>query len=113
MNFQKGDIVVIPVPFTDHKKFKLRPAIVISNDTVHQTGDVVIVQITSKQKQDKLSIAINNNDVTENLPVKSYIRCHKIFVLEQKLIKGKVSRLKPAKYKELVKEITKIIQKPK
>lgn len=73
MNLSKGDIVIIPVPFTDNKGYKLRPAVVISNDTVHQTGDVMIVQITSKLKQDKLSITITNDDVTDGLPVKSYI----------------------------------------
>lgn len=109
MIFSKGDIVVIPVPFTDNKGYKLRPAVVVSNDTVHQTGDVIIVQITSKLKQDNLSITITNNDVTVDLPVKSYIRVHKIFVLEQRLIKGKVSSLKIAKYKALVQRINQII----
>lgn len=109
MNFSKGDIVIIPVPFTDHEGYKLRPAIVISNDTVHQTGDIMIVQITSKLKQDNLSIPITNNDVTVDLPVKSYIRVHKIFILEQRLIKGKVSSLKIAKYQELIQRINKII----
>lgn len=109
MNFSKGDIVVIPVPFTDNKGYKLRPAVVVSNDMVHQTGDVMIVQITSKLKQDNLSIPITNNDVTVGLPVKSYIRVHKIFVLEQRLIKGKVSSLKIAKYQALVQKINKII----
>lgn len=111
MNFHKGDIVIIPVPFTDNKGYKLRPAVVISNDAVHQTGDVIIVQITSKLKQDdKLSVHISDNDVTECLPVKSYIRVHKIFVLEQRLIKGKVSSLKIAKYQELIKRINQIIE---
>lgn len=109
MTFAKGDIVIIPVPFTDNRRYKLRPAVVISSDTVHQTGDVMIVQITSKLKQDNLSISITNDDVTENLPVKSYIRVHKIFVLEQRLIKGKVSSLKINKYKELTKRIKQII----
>jgi len=110
MNFSKGDIVIIPVPFSDNKGNKLRPAVVISNTMVHQTGDVMIVQITSQLKQDKLSIPITSDDVTESLPVKSYIRVHKIFVLEQKLIKGKVSSLKTAKYKELIQRINQIIQ---
>jgi len=110
MNFSKGDIVIIPVPFTDNKGYKLRPAVVISNDTVHQSGDVMIVQITSKLKQDKLSIPITNDDVTESLPVKSYIRVHKIFVLEERLIKGKVSSLKIDKYKELIRRINQIIE---
>jgi mRNA interferase MazF len=110
MNFSKGDIVIIPVPFTDNKGYKLRPAVVISNDMVHQTGEVMIVQITSKLRQDKLSFTITNDDVTEGLPVKSYIRVHKIFVLEQKLIIGKVSSLKIAKYQELIQRIKQIIE---
>lgn len=61
MNFVKGDIVIIPVPFTDNKGYKLRPAVVISNNTVHRAGDIMIVQITSKLKQDKLSIPVTNN----------------------------------------------------
>jgi len=110
MNFTKGDIVIIPVPFTDNKGYKLRPAVIISNDTVHQTGDVMIVQITSRLRQDKLNITITNDDVTEDLPVKSYIRVHKIFILEQKLIKGKVSSLKTSKYQELTQKINRIIE---
>ena len=53
---------------------------------------------------------ITNDDVTEDLPAKSYIRVHKIFVLERRLIKGKVSSLKTAKYQELIKRINKIIE---
>lgn len=112
MNFTKGDIVIIPVPITDNKGYKLRPAVVISDSTVHQTGDVLIVQITSKLKQDKLSISITNNNVTEDLPVKSYVRAHKIFILEQRLVKGKVSSLKKTKYKELIQRIKQIIDEP-
>ena len=110
MKFTKGDIVIIPVPFTDNKGYKLRPAIVISNEKVHQTGDIMIVQITSKLKQDNLSISLTNKDVTENLPAKSYIRFHKIFVLEQRLIKGKVSSLNNSKYQELIQKINQIIE---
>jgi mRNA interferase MazF len=110
MKFTKGDIVIIPVPFTGNTGYKLRPAVVISNENVHQTGDAMIVQITSKLKQDSLSIPLTNDDVTESLPAKSYIRFHKIFVLEQRLIKGKVSSLSNSKYQELVQKINQIIE---
>ena len=86
MKFTKGDIVIIPVPFTDNLSHKLRPAVVISNNSIHETGDVMIVQITSKYKPDNLNVLLTNEDVSERLPVKSYIRVHKIFVLEQSLI---------------------------
>ena len=53
---------------------------------------------------------IPSEDVSERLPVKSYIRVHKIFVLEQSLIKGKVSSLNKNKYLELVEKIENIIE---
>lgn len=62
-------------------------------------------------EKDNLSITLSDEDVTENLPAKSYIRFHKIFVLEQNLIKGKVSRLKKEKYIELITRIKNIIDK--
>lgn len=110
MKFTKGDIVIIPVPFTDNVSHKLRPTVVISNNSIHETGDVMIVQITSKYKPDNLNVLLTNEDVSERLPVKSYIRVHKIFVLEQSLIKGKVSSLNKNKYLELVEKIENIIE---
>jgi mRNA interferase MazF len=88
MNFKNGDIVVIPVPFTDNQTTKKRPAVVISSEDVHTIGDVLIVQITSK---------------------KSYIRLHKMFVLENFLIEKKVSALTSDAYTRLITAINKII----
>lgn len=100
--YKKRDIVIVPVPFTDNKTFKRRPALVISDEKVHDTGDVMIVQITSKLKDDGLNVVIESTDVSDPLPLKSYIRCHKIFVLESDLIIKKISALKPHKYKEFI-----------
>ncbi len=102
MGKNKGDIVIIPVPFTDNKGYKLRPAVVISDHRVHSTGDVMIVQITSKIKNDGLSMQILPKDLSSKLPAKSYIRFHKIFVLENHLIKGCVSKLSKTAYNKLI-----------
>ncbi len=110
MAFHKRDIVLVPVPFSDNKNLKVRPALVISNDEVHSTNDAMIVQITSKSKTDGLSIGLLEEDVVVPLPVKSFIRCHKIFVLEQNLILEKISELKSKKYKSVTKRINQIIR---
>ena len=112
MALHQGDIVIIPVPFTDNEGYKLRPAVVISNEKVHSTGDTLIVQITSRYKNDGLSIEINPDELTVNLPTKSFIRYHKIFVLEQKLIKGVVSHLNSASYNHLIQKINQVISQP-
>jgi hypothetical protein len=69
----------------------------------------MVVQITSKTKDDGLSIAISNADVIVPLPKSSYVRCHKIFVIQANLIKIKASHLKTYKYKEIVDFIASII----
>ena len=44
----QGDIVLVPVPFTDLSSARRRPVIVISNDQYDQTtNDIVVVAMTS------------------------------------------------------------------
>jgi mRNA interferase MazF len=109
MSFKKGDIVVIPVPFTDNASIKKRPAVVLSNAEVHAIGDVLVAQITSKTKNDNLSFTLSPADMTVALPKQSYVRIHKLFVLEENLIEKKVSELIPSAYSQLADKISELI----
>ncbi len=81
--YTQGDIVLIPFPFTNLSQTKRRPALIISNNKVNETGDYLLVQITSRVKSDSLSEEIKDNDYTESrLPATSYVRIHKIFCLK-------------------------------
>jgi len=73
---KQGDIIVVKFPFTDGSEFKKRPALIISNETVNKTTDYLIVQITSKNNIDELSVFIDDTDCLQPLPLKSYIRLH-------------------------------------
>lgn len=69
---------------------KARTILIISNETVNQTGGYILVQITSKIKRDGLSIKITDFDYKEApLELKSYIRFYKIFILNESLILSK------------------------
>jgi len=94
---QKGDIVIIKFPFADAAEYKKRPALVISNNVVNKTGDYLMVQITSKDKKDMLSLPIKISDYTDNkeLPLTSFIRLHKIFLLNESLVISKATSVKP------------------
>lgn len=90
MSYRQGNIVWVDFPFTDGSQSKPRPALIISNTIVNDTGDYILVQITSKIKRDGLSIEITAQDYEESpLELKSHIRFHKIFILNESLILGK------------------------
>ena len=57
--FVKGEVVVVPFPFSDLTQSKRRPALVI---TPLEGNDVILCQITSKAIKDKYSIALEDND---------------------------------------------------
>jgi len=75
---------------------KKRPTLVISNNEVNKTGDYLMVQITSKDKKDALSLPVKATDYTDNkeLPLKSFIRLHKIFLLNESFVISKATSIK-------------------
>ncbi|MFA4975414.1 MAG: type II toxin-antitoxin system PemK/MazF family toxin [Candidatus Paceibacterota bacterium] len=105
--FIKGDIVVIPFPFSDLSEVKKRPAFVISK---LEGDDVILCQITSQTIKDKYSILLRKTDfVVGNLLVNSNIRPNRIFTADKNIILYKVGNLKENKIKETIQKIIKII----
>ena len=108
--FEQGDIVSVAFPFTNASTSKRRPALILSNHKVNQTGDYLLVQITSKFKNDGLTMNLNDSDfIIKVLPLKSFIRIHKIFLLNESLIVKKITRVSDKFRKHLNKRITELI----
>ena len=84
----QGDIVLIPVPFTDLSSNKRRPVIIISNDEYNLAADdVVVVAMTSTTVTNAYSFTITASDLiqgTLNRP--GTVRVDKLYTLEQSLI---------------------------
>ncbi|MFD1256410.1 type II toxin-antitoxin system PemK/MazF family toxin [Mucilaginibacter terrae] len=77
--FVKGDVVVIPFPFSDLSGSKKRPALVLAD---LPGNDIVLCQITSQQSNDASAIYITSTDFKNDaLPVSSYIRPTRILPL--------------------------------
>jgi mRNA interferase MazF len=47
MSFSKGDVILLPYPFTDLKTTKVRPAVVAASATGHYS-DIFVVPLTSR-----------------------------------------------------------------
>ena len=53
--FRRGDIVLVPFPFTDLSSSKRRPALVVSPDTFNERmQDLLLAAITSQLTDDRL-----------------------------------------------------------
>lgn len=90
--FVKGDIVIVPFPFSDLSSNKRRPALVLAD---LPGEDIILCQITSQETKDQFSIPISNSDfISGDLPVNSNIRPTKIFTADKKIIIRKQASLK-------------------
>jgi mRNA interferase MazF len=55
--YKHGEIVLIPVPFSDLSSVKKRPVLIISNTSHNKTrNDIIVVAITSNLKQNGIVI---------------------------------------------------------
>ncbi len=85
---EQGDIVLIPIPFTDLSSQKRRPVVVISNDAYNRnSADMVVVAMTSNPEPVNYSFAITLSDLEKGvLNRPSRIRVDKIYALSQSIV---------------------------
>ncbi|HNX40125.1 MAG TPA: type II toxin-antitoxin system PemK/MazF family toxin [Methanothrix sp.] len=82
--FVKGDVVVLPFPFSDLTKAKRRPALVLAE---LDGDDRILCQITSRQSGDRHAVLINEFDFQEgSLNRTSNIRPNRIFTADSNII---------------------------
>ena len=106
--FIKGDVIVLPFPFSDLSASKKRPALILSNI---KGDDYIMLQITSKNVKDNYAIPLLEADFCSgSLQTDSNIRPNKIFTLDEKLILYKIGHLNENKLNECVKKVCDIIK---
>ena len=105
--FVKGDVVIIPFPFTDLSGNKKRPAFVVADLS---GDDIIVCQITSKAKSDPFALYIGASDfVVGGLPVDSFIRPNKIFTANKNIILTVAGRLGETKIRDAVNSVITIV----
>ncbi|MCP9290945.1 type II toxin-antitoxin system PemK/MazF family toxin [Gracilimonas sediminicola] len=104
--FVRGDVVVVPFPFSDLSQSKRRPALVIRNFG----EDLLLAQITSKTIKNDFAVEIKEADFNEgSLKVVSNVRPEKLFTCSKNLILYKAGSLSKAKFEQIIKKITEIV----
>ena len=89
--FVKGDVVVVPFPFSDLSGSKRRPALVLTD---LRGDDIMICQITSHPTDDIFAQALRPEDfVSGSLPVNSFIRPLRIFTADKHNVFRKIGHI--------------------
>lgn len=106
--FVKGDVIVLPFPFSDLSATKKRPALVVAPLQTH--NDVILCMITSKKTKDASAIFITEKDfVNGRLPHDSNVRPNRLFTADTSIVLRTVGKLAPNKIEEVVAEIIRIV----
>jgi len=111
MHLKQKDIVLLPYPYSNLKEEKVRPALVLSNESFNkQSHDCIVVPLTSIIKDDPCSVLISQSDMSEGTLIRpSRIRPDKIFNVEKKLVRMRVGSLKQAVFDKVRQEVVKIM----
>jgi mRNA interferase MazF len=91
--FAAGQIALLPFPFSDLSRNKLRPVVLLAGAG---REDWIVCQITSNPFGDNRSIPLTSSDFsTGTLQHVSYARPGKVFTAHESLIAAVVGTLKP------------------
>lgn len=97
MMYKQGDILLIPIPFSNLSSSKRRPVLVLSNNSYNKLSeDIVVAAITSNIRGLDFETLINNEHlIIGRLPKTSCVRSDKIYTLSKNIViknYGQVSR---------------------
>ena|SRR3989442_10691405 len=96
-SYRRGDVVLVPFPFTDLSATKQRPALVVSPDSLNSArDDVVLVAITSqvpaRLEADEIEIPSAELNAT-GLLKPSIMKLSKIVTIHRDLVRKRIGCL--------------------
>ena len=104
----RGEVVLVPFPFSDLSKSKMRPAVVLA---CAGYDDWVLCQITSNPYSDAKAIELNSDDFSSGaLRLKSYARPGKLFTANGDLIHENLGILENNKFDELLNSVIELLK---
>ena len=108
--FVRGDLVVVPFPFSDLTRAKRQPALVLAN---LDGDDLILCQITSQSVRDQYAIPLTDPDFrTGSLKRRSNVRPNRVFTADRTIILYKVAALAERKMDLVIDKLVEILKRP-
>jgi mRNA interferase MazF len=108
--FVKGDVVVVPFPFSAFAGDKVRPAIVLAACPFGTNTDYVLCMISTQDAADPNIMPLDVSDVVNGrLNVESFVRPTYLFTVAEMRIRKKIGNLTPGKLASVYEKIKSIL----
>jgi mRNA interferase MazF len=105
--FIKGDVVVLPFPYTDLSGAKPRPALVVAPLT---GDDALFCMITGRSRADGYSVQLSLTDFQNgSLPHDSVIRPNRLFTGDENIVTRLAGQITDQKKDEVIQKILDIL----
>jgi mRNA interferase MazF len=106
--FVKGDVVVLPFPFSDLSQTKRRPALVVAEAG---GSELLLCQITSQAVRDRHAVVLNVTDFSSgSLNKQSNARPNRVFTADAALIAYSTGHLFAAKTGEVIEKLVAMLR---
>jgi hypothetical protein len=105
MRIQQRDIIELNYELPNGK-FKVHPALVISNSNVLETEDIFYaVMISSNSMNEEFNFELDNSMLTKPLSKKSFVKCQLIQSYFANEVISKISTLKQSSFEKVLQQI--------
>lgn len=110
VTFAKGDIVVVPFPFSQASGEKLRPALVLASWPCLKTTDYLLCLISAQNVAEPHIMPLDSADVENgSLNRASFLRPTYLFTIAQSRISQKIGTLKRKRLDEALEVIKTVL----
>jgi len=111
-NFDQGEIIVAPIPFSNLVQVKLRPALIISPKKYNnKSEDVIVLKITSKGNEYPFDINLYTKDLeVGELNLESVIQADFPVVIEKQSIVKSIAKINSKKLGEVKQKICELYE---
>jgi mRNA interferase MazF len=108
--FIKGDVVVVPFPFSDLSQSKRRPALVLAE---LEGDDLILCQITSQMNKDRYAIPLAQNEFQAgSLKQSSHIRPNRLFTADHHIVLYSAGHIKKQKMDDVIEKLIGLFKTP-
>ena len=110
--YAKGDLILVPFPFSSESEYKARPALVLASWPYRQSYDYHLCMISTKTDTDPYLIELHNADLIDgNISQTCYIRPTYNFSVDEDFIWRRIGKLKPEKLDLVIRTLFTVLTK--